>query len=82
MCVCVLMKWREGLALQDRGRDTLRGSEQRVNWIEQGVYGPSLFMCVCSCMFVCIYVFEHNTHALPQSSLSLSVSLMTGNRQR
>lgn len=34
VCVCVrararvLMKWREGLVLQDRGRDALRGSEQ------------------------------------------------------
>lgn len=32
-CVCTLMKRREGLVLQDRGRDALRGSEQRVNWI-------------------------------------------------
>lgn len=36
-CVCVrvraLMKWREGLVLQDRGRDALQGSERGVNWV-------------------------------------------------
>lgn len=30
---CVLMKWREALVLQGRGRDAERGSERRVNWI-------------------------------------------------
>lgn len=38
-CMCVLarvslMKWREGLALQDGGAaDAVQGSEPRVNWV-------------------------------------------------
>lgn len=41
VCVCTLMKWREGLVLHDEGKAASQRSQQRVNWVKQGVYGPS-----------------------------------------
>lgn len=33
MCALALMKWREGLALQDGAMDAVQGSEPGVNWV-------------------------------------------------
>lgn len=42
-CVRALMKWREGLVLHGEGKAASQGSQQRVNWVKQGVFGSILF---------------------------------------
>ena len=53
VCVraCVLMKWREGLVLQDRGRDALRGSEQ-----SRGLIGFNRACLAHTCLCVRVHV--------------------------